>query len=228
MRGILITLEGIDGSGKTTILRIISRKLLEALPERRLVFTAEPTSGEAGELLRRVHLSKKQAYRDETISSCRQMEELFLFLADHADHLAMTIMPALKDGAVVISDRYADSTAAYQGVTLQGIVPDPVSWIGSICLPWNAVPDQTLLFDLDPGLAMERIRGRPSSDNSPEKFENIEFLKEVAGNFRRQAKEDPSRFVLIDAKRPMSEVAEDAFQAIINLISAKTRPRNTR
>jgi dTMP kinase len=223
VRGILITLEGIDGSGKTTVLRIISRKLVEALPERRFVFTAEPTSGEAGELLRRVHLSKKQAYRDEDISASRQLEELFLFLADHADHLAMTVMPALKDGAVVISDRYADSTAAYQGVTLQGIVPDPVSWIKGICLPWNVIPDQTLLFDLDPGLAMERIRGRQGAEG-PEKFEQMEFLREVDGNFKRLAKEEPSRFVLIDAARPMQEVADYTLRSIINIIYARTRP----
>jgi dTMP kinase len=224
VRGILITLEGIDGSGKTTALRIISRKLVEALPERRFIFTAEPTSGEAGELLRRVHLSKKQAYQDEDLSACRQLEELFLFLADHAEHLAMTVMPALRDGDVVISDRYADSTAAYQGVTLQGIVPDPVSWIRSICMPWNAVPNQTLLFDLDPGLAMERIRGRSGANKSPEKFEHIEFLKEVGGNFKRLITDEPSRFILIDAAKPMSDVADDVLRSIINIISSKTGP----
>jgi dTMP kinase len=224
VRGILIILEGIDGSGKTTALRIISRKLVEALPERRFVFTAEPTSGRAGELLRRVHLSKKQIYLDENISACRQIEELFLFLADHADHLATTVMPALKDGDVVISDRYADSTAAYQGVTLQGIVPDPVSWIRSICQPWNAVPDQTLLFDLDASLAMERICGRSGADKGPEKFEHIEFLREVDGNFKRLVKDEPSRFVLIDAAKPMSDVADDVLRSIINMISSKTGP----
>jgi dTMP kinase len=222
MRGLLITLEGIDGSGKTTILRMISGKLIEAFPERRFVFTAEPTSGKAGELLRKALLSQKPAYQEEYISNCRKVEELFLFLADHADHLARAVMPALIEGAVVISDRYADSTSAYQGVTLRGLVPDPVSWISSISLPWNTVPDQTLLFDLEPSLAIERIRGRHGSDKDPEKFEHLEFLKEVYNNFRRLAEESPGRFVSIDATRPMPEVADEALEAIINLIYAKT------
>jgi dTMP kinase len=224
VNGLLITLEGIDGSGKTTVLRMISSKLVETFPKERFVFTAEPTSGEAGELLRKAHLSKKQAYQDGYVSNCRKVEEMFLFMADHADHLARTVVPALKDGAVVISDRYADSTAAYQGVTLQGLVLDPVSWIKSISRPWNAVPDQTLLFDLEPSLAIERIRGRNGSDKVPEKFEHEEFLKVVYGNFKRLAKEESNRFVSIDAARPMSEVADEALKEITNLIYAKIEP----
>lgn len=224
MRGLLITLEGIDGCGKTTVLGMISGRLIKAFPEKRFVFTAEPTSGDAGKLLRQEHLSQRQTFQDEFVSNCMKAEELFLFLADHADHLARTVMPAQKEGAVVISDRYADSTAAYQGVTLRGLVPDPISWIRNIAMPWNAVPDQTLLFDLDPGLAMKRIRSRQGYDKGLEKFEHEEFLRVVCRNFRRLAKENPDRFITIDAARPAPEVAQEAFESIFNLVHAKMWP----
>jgi dTMP kinase len=222
VRGILVTLEGIDGSGKTTALRIISRELIKALGNRSFVFTAEPTSSQAGEVLRRVHLSGKQAFETHEISTVRRMEEMLLFMADHANHLAETIIPALKEGDLVISDRYADSTAAYQGVTLREIVPDPVSWIRDLHRPWNIVPDRTLLFTLDPALAVKRIRSRTGADNDVEKFEREAFLREVDCIFRLLAKSEPERFVLVDASRRIEEVASDALEAIIDLISQES------
>ena len=222
MRGILVTLEGIDGSGKTTALRIISRELIETLGKKRFVFTAEPTSSQAGEVLRKVHLSGMQASETHEISRIRRMEEMLLFMADHANHLAETIMPALKEGDVVISDRYADSTAAYQGVTLREIIPDPVAWIRDLYRPWNIVPDRTLLFTLDPSLAVQRIRSRTGAANGIEKFEREAFLREVDNIFRLLAKSEPERFVLIDASRRIEEVAGDALEAIIDLISQES------
>jgi dTMP kinase len=222
VRGILVTLEGIDGSGKTTALRIISRELIQTLGKRRLVFTAEPTSSQAGEVLRRVHLSGKQAFETHEISKVRRMEEMLLFMADHANHLAETIIRALREGDVVISDRYADSTAAYQGVTLREIVPDPVSWIRDLYRPWNIVPDRTLLFTLDPALAVKRIRSRTGSGSSVEKFERVAFLREVDCIFRLLAKSEPERFAMIDASRRIEEVADDAQDAIIDLISQES------
>jgi len=219
VRGILVTLEGIDGSGKTTALRIISSELIKALGNRSSVFTAEPTSSQAGEVLRRVHLSGKQAFETHEICRVRRMEEMLLFMADHANHLAETIIPALKEGNLVISDRYADSTAAYQGVTLREIVPDPVSWIRDLHRPWNIVPDRTLLFTLDPALAVKRIRSRTGADNDVEKFERETFLREVDRIFRLLAKSEPERFVLIDASRRIEDVAGDALEAIIDMIS---------
>ena len=147
------------------------------------------------------------------------MEEMLLFMADHANHLAETIIPALREGDVVISDRYADSTAAYQGVTLRKIVSDPVAWIRDLYRPWNIVPDRTLLFTLDPALAVKRIRSRTGADNTIEKFEREAFLREVDGIFRLLAKSEPERFALIDASRRIEEVAGDALEAIIDLIS---------
>ena len=212
MRGFLITLEGIDGSGKSTVSRLLAHSLGQVLPSRRLVFTAEPTNGEMGKILRS-HLSSASSWPEE-ISKAKRMEELFLFMADHADHLSKVIIPSLQEGAVVISDRYADSTAAYQGVTLSGIVPDPVEWIRSVSCPWNVTPDLTIVFTIDPALALKRIGSRTIA----EKFERAEFLKEVDENFRRIAEIEPERVALVDASQKVEDVAKVALSLILRKI----------
>lgn len=213
MRGILITLEGIDGSGKSTVAWQLSKRLEESFPHRKLILTSEPTEGGAGKLLRE-SLPGKPPERDMDVSRTRRMEELLLFMADHADHLSRIVIPSLKQGAIVISDRYADSTAAYQGVTLRDIVPDPVAWIRELYQPWNLVPDQTLLFLLDPSLAMARI----SSRQGREKFEQVEFLRLVDANFRALAELEPARFRVVDGSRSVPEVAEEALSHLLPLL----------
>jgi dTMP kinase len=212
VKGLLITLEGIDGSGKSTAARLIASKLAETMPERRLVLTTEPTAGEVGRILR---AELARACSDES-SPAQRMQELFLFMADHAHHLTKVVLPALETGAIVLSDRYADSTAAYQGVTLRGIVPDPVPWIQSIYRPWNLRPDKTLLFVLDPHVALQRMQSRQGR----QKFERLEFLRSVDENFRRMAVLEPERFVQIDAEQDAEKIAEEAIKAILNLISS--------
>ena len=211
MSGQLITLEGIDGSGKSTAAKHIALKLAELMPKRRLVLTAEPTTSAAGKILR-TELARADA--GET-SVAQRMEELFLFMADHACHLTKTIIPSLEGGAIVLSDRYTDSTAAYQGVTLRTVLPDPVQWIRSLYEPWNLPPDRTLLFVLDPRIALHRMQSR----RGREKFERFEFLQSVDENFRMLAALEPERFVLIDAGQPQETVAEDALLAILELLS---------
>ena len=210
--GRLVTLEGIDGSGKSTVLRHISSRLRQVLPERRIVLTAEPTAGDVGRILR-AELGKADREGGEA-SAAMRMQELFLFMADHAHHLAETVIPSLENGAIVLSDRYADSTAAYQGVTLRGIVPDPVSWIQSISRPWNILPDMTLLFLLEPESALKRMQSR----SGREKFERLEFLRLVDENFRAIAALEPRRFVLIDAGQSEKAVAKEATDAVLDLV----------
>lgn len=212
MKGHLITLEGIDGSGKGTVAKYIASRLKETMPERRLVLTAEPTTGQAGRMLREE--LARSGEDDGKPLAARQMQELFLFMADHAYHLAETVIPALNSGAIVLSDRYADSTAAYQGVTLRGIVPDPVGWIQDISRPWNVLPDMTILLVLDPQVALQRMQSRPGRD----KFERLEFLQQVDRNFRRMAAIEPERFVQIDAALDAKNVGNAAMDAIRNLL----------
>jgi len=243
MKGQLITLEGIDGCGKTTVATWLAQRLTnsrqydecfpESLLKRSFVFTTEPTNGDAGRLLR----TKMQRCEDasskvseETSPEMEQLEELFLFMADHADHLAKTVKPALKKGYVVISDRYSDSRVAYQGATLRDVIPKSMDWIHDLHSPWSTTPDLTLFYSIDPTSAMGRCRFRwknatSGSTNGPEKFERVEFLREVDENFRILTKKEPKRFVIIDANLDLEEVEEETLNVITKFLSDKKYSR---
>ena len=199
MRGKLITLEGIDGSGKSTAL-----ERLKAHPSMNdVVFTREPTTDWIGEAVERaIH------------SNTDHLAELFLFTADHAEHISKVIQPALEDRKTVISDRYSDSRYAYQGVTLSDRFDDPMKWIQSIHKDWTVVPDMTILFDIDPKIAVERCGNRGEQT----KFEKIGFLERVRANYLRLAKEDPQRFVIIDTDRSIKEIETDVVELLTSVV----------
>jgi dTMP kinase len=268
MSGILITLEGIDGTGKSTIASELAAALSSGTPDfdkisaaampaaEDFVFTAEPTDGEIGRLLQRRHQRQQVPignlndsdhlpdieavwghYSDDlpldaemlNVLNMESIQELFLFLADHADHLARTVVPSIEKGKVVISDRYTDSRVAYQGVTLRSIISDPLQWIRELHRPWSIVPDLTLLFTIDPVLAVKRCRSRydlvedlgesGNLQGGTAKFEREEFLREVQSNFEQLAELEPERFTLIDASCPVEEVVEEALSAIIDFLN---------
>lgn len=193
-------MEGIDGSGKSTAL-----ERLKANPSMiDVVFTREPTTGWVGEAVERaIH------------SDTDHLAELFLFTADHAEHISKIIQPALDNGKIVISDRYSDSRYAYQGVTLSDKFDDPIKWIQSIHRGWTVVPDLTILFDIDPGIAVERCGNRGEQT----KFEKIGFLEGVRANYLRLAKEDPQRFVIVDTDRSIKEIETDVLELLTSVIN---------
>jgi dTMP kinase len=192
-KGKLITLEGIDGTGKSSIAKMLKTKLSEA------VFTAEPTKSWIG-----------KAVKKSIESEADPLAELFLFAADHAQHIAKVIRPALEEGKHVISDRYSDSRYAYQGTTLSDRFDDAMEWVQGIHKGWTIVPDLTILFTIDPSIAVSRcgIRGNHT------KFEKIEFLRTVQDNFLKLAKREPHRFVIIDAERELETVEREVEIAI--------------
>ena len=231
MRGILITFEGIDGSGKSTAVAELARRIAEEerppFAGRRFLFTAEPTEGEEGRLIREKlkRYSRTAEGQGSRAIEAEQLEELFLFMADHARHLAETVIPALERGMVVVSDRYSDSRVAYQGATLRGVIPRPLEWVRELHRPWSVVPDKTILFSIDPALAIERCQSRageagPSQiSKAPEKFEREELLREVAENFERMARREPERFVVIDAACGKADILEETMRALAELLS---------
>ncbi len=196
MRGKLITLEGIDGSGKSTILRRLHRHFQDN-PD--VVFTREPTNGWIGEAVYRAIKSKTDP-----------LAELFLFIADHADHLSTTIKPALEDNKIVISDRYSDSRYAYQGATLKGTVDHPLDWVMMLHEGWTVVPDTTILLDVNPATAITRVGNRDQQT----KFEKLAFLEHVRSNYLKLAEKEPERFLIVDAGLPIKEVEDIVLSAI--------------
>ena len=192
-KGRLITLEGIDGTGKSSITKMLKKRFPDA------VFTREPTKSWIGKAVKR-----------SIESDGDPLAELFLFVADHADHIAKVIRPALEEGKLVISDRYSDSRYAYQGATLSNIFDDAIEWVESIHRCWTIVPDLTILFTIDSSIAVSRcgVRGEKT------KFEKIEFLNKVQGNFIGLAKREPERFVLVDAGQELEVVGREVESEI--------------
>ena len=192
----LVTLEGIDGSGKTTA----CEGLAKAFPDA--VLTREPTESWYGDAVR----------RSVAAADADPIAELFLYTADHAAHLDRTIRPALERGDLVISDRYADSRYAYQAVALDGVIDDPLAYIRDVHAPFTRRPDLTLYFDVDAETGARRSGGT-------NKFEQRAFLRSVGERYETLIADQPDRFVRIDADRPPEAVLDRAVRAIESALS---------
>ncbi|WP_276258732.1 dTMP kinase [Haloglomus litoreum] len=195
----LITLEGIDGAGKSTVHEALRDH--DALADA--VFTHEPTDSWYGEAVRR-SLGDDEA---------DPLAELFLYTADHADHLANVVRPALAEGRVVVSDRYVDSRYAYQGAALEAAtdLKRPMEYVRGIHEAFTRPPDATLYLDIDPRSGAERA-------GASDKFETAGHLAAVQANYEQLVEAEPGRFVRIDATRPPEDViaaAEDAIDRIL-------------
>lgn len=190
--GKLVTFEGIDGSGKSTMLsRLQKVDESEPLSCSGSVFTREPT---------KETLTGKAVYA-AIENNVDPLAELFLFLADHAAHLSDTVLPALENGKLVVSDRYSDSRCAYQGTTLNGTISDAFDFVCRLHEPWTRKPDLTFLFDIRPEVSCERCKDRGAQT----KFERVDFLKEVTANFKKLAECEPDRFVILNAEAAPEE-----------------------
>ncbi|MFB6253690.1 MAG: dTMP kinase [Halobacteriaceae archaeon] len=187
----LISFEGIDGSGKTTILE----KLQDSYPD--IVYTQEPTETWYGDAVRR-------SLNEQTADP---LAELFLYTADHAAHLTDTIKPALSAGEVIISDRYIDSRYAYQSVAINDRFSSPIEYIKEIHAPFTVMPDLTIYFDLDPEIAATR-------SGVTNKFEQVEFLQSVKRNYERIIAADPDRFVTVDAAQSEDDVYDEVHRIL--------------
>ncbi|GAB3668231.1 dTMP kinase [Halopiger thermotolerans] len=200
----LVTLEGLDGSGKTTVWEALRERYPEA------VFTREPTDdswyGEA-------------VYRSIEDDDADSLAELFLYTADHAAHLSRVIEPALERDDLVISDRYSDSRFAYQGATLADSerdygLEDPLEYVVDVHEPFSITPDLTIYLDLDPETAAERA-------GATNKFEHADYLADVRANYERLIEREPERFVRVDATQEPDAVLEDVTNALADTIDSE-------
>ncbi|WP_416840489.1 dTMP kinase [Haloferax sp. DFSO52] len=194
----LVTLEGLDGSGKTTVWEALHDVYSDA------VFTREPTDDSwYGDAVNR-------AIGDDDADP---LATLFLFTADHADHLSRVVRPALAEGNLVISDRYSDSRYAYQGASLRDSdIKRPMEYIRGIHAAFTRPPDKTIYLDVDPETAAAR-------SGKTNKFEQSGYLAEVRANYERLIDAEPDRFVRVDATQPPEDVldaVESALEAILD------------
>ncbi len=205
-----ITFEGGDGTGKTTQLRALESHLCEL--NRSCVLTREPGGTALGRMLRNVLLE----VGDEEIA---ESSELFLYLADRAQHVKQIIAPALISGKIVLCDRFSDSTLAYQGYG-RGLDLDWLRRLNDTATE-GLRPDLSFLLDcpVDVGLARAARRGTQSLNGRrrEDRFEreNLEFHEKVRQGFLALACAEPKRFRVVDASRPVADVAKQ-IRAIID------------
>jgi len=204
--GKFITFEGIDGSGKSTQLRMLTGALRERGVD--LITTQEPGGTPLGRRLRDAFL--------ETEENVAPMAELLLFAADRAQHVEFLIKPALADGRVVISDRYADATVAYQGA---GCGFDEKTVDTVIKLATNGLkPDLTLFFDIPIAAALARMNARGDAGEKSNRmdFETVEFYERVRAAYLDIAKKEPKRFQIIDAGGSVDEIQRHVLEIVIS------------
>jgi len=192
---VFIAVEGIDGSGKTTVIAEVAKAL------SRVYVTREPSGGPIGRLL------KEWALRGGTADP---HVDALLFAADRVEHYKREIEPRLREGYIVITERYVESSVAYQGAA--GVPIEYILYINSVV----PKPHLTIILDVDPAEAVRRIMAR----GRLEKFEDVEFLRRVREIYLARARAEG--YPVIDAERPADEVARDVV-AIIKRAMASLR-----
>ncbi len=193
--GRFITFEGPDGSGKSTQLaRLAARLRAEG---REVVETAEPGGTRIGRDIRAILLSARNHHLLPTA-------ELLLYFASRAQNVEEVIRPALERGAIVLSDRFTDSTLVYQGVG-RGLGPEVVRQLHRIACG-TLMPHLTVLIDIEPALTLERTIKRAEQDRLD--AESLDFHARVRQGYLRLAAEEPARVRVLDGARDMDSVTE--------------------
>lgn len=203
MQGKFITFEGIDGSGKSTQLRMLAGDLRQRGLD--VLTSCEPGGTPLGRRLRGAFLEA-----EETVAP---MAELLLFAADRAQHVELLIKPALAEGRVVISDRYADATFAYQGAG-RGFDVDTVNQVIHLATG-GLKPDLTVFFDIPIETALQRRNSRSEEERSNRMdFEAAEFYERVREAYLGIAAREPGRFKVIDAGGAINEIHGEVVKLV--------------
>lgn len=189
--GRFVTLEGPDGAGKTSQLRIVAQELTARNYQH--VITRDPGGTPVGKQIRRLLLNTQYPLSSTT--------ELLLYQADRAQNVAEVIRPALEKGLLVFCDRYIDSTIAYQGYG-RGLSSETIATLNEISTG-GLKPDLTLLFDLESETGLSRLH--PGSHDRVER-ETLDFHKRVREGYLTLAKNEPQRFYIIDANASFASV----------------------
>jgi dTMP kinase len=190
-----VTFEGIDGSGKSTISKLVAEKLRDAGYDT--IWTYEPTDSTIGKFVQECIRSRT----DPFITS-------FTFIADRILHCKQ-IQQWLDDGKFVLCDRYAESTYAYQAAQLETEMKNPLKWLQELSEERILLPDRTFLFVIDPKISLARIQHR--TELIP--FERFAFLEKVHTNYLKVSK--GKRFLLLDATQPIDTLVQLCYNDIV-------------
>ncbi|CAM4103059.1 dTMP kinase [Mesobacillus thioparans] len=207
-KGIFITVEGPDGSGKTTIIQMLAEKLKKEGYE--IVATREPGGIEIAEQIRQVILDPKNTAMDSRT-------EALLYAAARRQHLAEKVRPALEKGQIVLCDRFVDSSLAYQGHA-RGLGIDEVYSINQFAIE-SMMPKMTLYFDVAPEVGLERINENKGREVNRLDLEKLEFHQKVREGYLMLAERFQDRIVKIDASKELETVYEQAEMKIKELLN---------
>jgi dTMP kinase len=200
-----ITLEGPEGSGKTTAVEFAVNKLIEMGYE--IVRTREPGGTPIAEQIRNVILDKANTMMDPRTGA-------LLYAASRGQHLVEKVWPAIKEGKIVVCDRFLDSSLAYQGGA-RGLGVEEILNVNLFATE-NQWPDLTLLFDIDPTIGLARIASNANREVNRLDLEKLDFHNKVRNTFLDLSKKYPDRYIVIDASKPKEEVAKATLNAILS------------
>ena len=211
MAGTFITFEGIDGSGKSTQLRMLANFLKQK--GCAVLLTREPGGTSVGNRLRAALLDAQEEVDPLT--------ELLVFAADRAQHVRRVLRPALEAGRVVFSDRYADATAAYQGAG-RGFSPELISEIIELATE-GLKPDLTLLFDLSVDDSTARTRRRTNGKQQGDRLdsEDAEFHNRVRDAYLRLARAEPERIKIIETNQPLELTHQRVKEIVLPFLRSR-------
>ena len=202
-KGYFITFEGADGCGKTTQIELLDKFLKEK--GLKTLLTLEPGATDLGKNLRQILLHYEKPVSDEA--------EMFMYLADRAQHAQMIIKPALEDKKIVLCDRYTDSTVAYQGYGREGNI-EQINILNKIATK-GLKSNLTLLFDVESEIAQSRLGKTKDRLES----QGIDFHKKVRNGYLELAKQEPERIKVINANKTIEEVFSEVKKIIGELLN---------
>ena len=202
---LFITLEGPEGSGKSSAIKIV-KEALESLGYQ-IVMTREPGGTPISEQIRNVILDKENTKMDSRT-------EALLYAASRRQHLVEKIWPSLKEGKIVFCDRYLDSSLSYQGYARE-LGVDDVLHVNEYATE-GTYPDITFLFDIEPELGLERINKNKDREVNRLDVEKLSFHKKVREGYLSLSERFKDRYVVIDASKPLEEVSNKVLNIILN------------
>ncbi|MFU0791238.1 MAG: dTMP kinase [Virgibacillus proomii] len=207
MSGYFITFEGGEGAGKTTVLQLVSDRLRDKGYD--VLVTREPGGIKIAEKIRTIIL-------DPLHTEMEEHTEALLYAAARSQHLAEKVVPALKQGKIVLCDRFVDSSLVYQGYA-RGLGMDEVLKINQFAVG-DCMPDLTLFFDIEPEKGLARIAANKDREQNRLDLENLEFHEQVYKAYHILAESFPERIQTIDASQSLEIVEQEAFDHILSLL----------
>ncbi|MHC8519998.1 dTMP kinase [Rossellomorea sp. H39__3] len=211
MNGSFITVEGPEGAGKSTVLAVLAKRLEEdGVP---VVITREPGGIKIAEQIREVILHTENTEMDERT-------EALLYAAARRQHLVEKVLPALREGKVVLCDRFIDSSLAYQGKA-RGIGMRAIEEINAFAIE-DHMPDLTLYFDIEPEEGLNRINQHKGREVNRLDLESVEFHHKVREGYLELVNKYPNRIQVVDASPDVTAVSDAAYDIVKGFLQKRT------